>query len=252
DERRRVRRPLDHIDLLAVQLVHNVLDTHAAHPDARADWIDLLLARRDGHLGAQSRLSGNGHDFDRAAVDLRDLQLEEAADQVGMGPRDDELRTTRVLVDLQQVDLQALTDAVALIRHLLAGGHDRLRLAEIDNDRLWIGALDDAVQDLTDAINVLGVDAVTLVVADTLQHDLLGRLRRDAPKVLRCAVEADNITHDRVRVSLACLFDRDFRVRVLDLFHDPLDDEDPDAALVGVEGGVDLNLDFFFRTRHLL
>ncbi len=34
DERRSIRRPLHHVDLLAVQFGDDILDTHAAHADA--------------------------------------------------------------------------------------------------------------------------------------------------------------------------------------------------------------------------
>src|SRR5262249_27791099 len=52
DELRRIGAPLYDIDFLAVQLVDNVVDAAAAHADARADRVDILLTRPDGDLRA--------------------------------------------------------------------------------------------------------------------------------------------------------------------------------------------------------
>ena len=167
-------------------------------PTQEPTGIDLLLPRGDGDLGAQTRLAGDLHDLDRAGEDLRHLQLEEAADQVRVGAGDDQLRTALVLVDLDQEHLDPLAGPVALGRHLLASRHDRLGLAQLDDDRPRIGALHDAVEDLALLVVKLLVDRVALVVADALQHDLLGGLRGDAAEVLRGALDADLVADLRV------------------------------------------------------
>ena len=85
DELSRVGRPLDDVDLLAVELVDDVLDAYPAHANTGADGVDLLLPRGDGDLGTEARLAGDLHDLDRAGEDLRDLLLEETANEPRMG-----------------------------------------------------------------------------------------------------------------------------------------------------------------------
>ena len=127
------------------------------------------------------------------------LQLEQPPDQPRVGARDDQLRAALVLVDLDQVDLQPLPGPIALGRHLLARGHHRLGLAQLDDDRARIGALDDAVEDLALPLGELVVDGVPLVVADALQDDLLGRLRGDAAEVFRRPLDPDLVADLGVR-----------------------------------------------------
>src|SRR5207302_11471712 len=79
DVLRRILIPLDDIDLLAIQLVDDVLDADTAHADARPDGVDAFLARGDGDLGSETGLTRDGLDLDRSAEDLRDLLLEQAA-----------------------------------------------------------------------------------------------------------------------------------------------------------------------------
>src|SRR5690606_17631586 len=105
DETRRVRVPLDHVDALAVELVDYVLDADAAQTDAGAHRVDALLTRVDGHLAAEPRLARDRLDLDAAAEDLRHLELEEPAQEVLVRPRDCDLRATRRLVHLEEVDL---------------------------------------------------------------------------------------------------------------------------------------------------
>ena len=198
DELRRVRRPLDDVDLLAVELVDDVLDAHAAHSDAGADRIDLLLPRGHGDLGAETRLASDLHDLDRAGEDLRDLLLEEPANEARVGAGDDQLRTTLVLVDLDQEHLDPLAGAVTLVRHLLPSRHDRLGFAQLDDDRPRIGTLHDAVEDLALLVVKLFVDCIALVVPDTLQDDLLHGLRGNAAEVLGRALDANLVADPRV------------------------------------------------------
>ena len=60
-----------------------------------------------------------------------------------------------------------------------------LGAAEIDDDVAVFDALDDAVDDLADAVLVLVVLALALGVAHLLHDDLLGVLRGDAAEIDR-------------------------------------------------------------------
>jgi N utilization substance protein A len=108
DEARRLWVPLDHVDALPVEFIHNVLDADATHADAGADRIHTLLARPDGDLGAVAGLAGDRLDLDDALEDLRDFEFEEPAEEVLVRARDDDLRALGGARDLRQDDLEPL------------------------------------------------------------------------------------------------------------------------------------------------
>ncbi len=58
DEGRRIRVPLDDVDLLALQLADHGLHARAAHADAGADGIDRGILGDHGDLGAGARDRG--------------------------------------------------------------------------------------------------------------------------------------------------------------------------------------------------
>ena len=108
--------PRDDVDLLAGQLGHDGLDARAALADGGTDRIEAVLARRDGHLGAAAGLAGDRLDLDRAAVDLRDLELEQALEEALVRPADEDLRSLGRASDLEHERLDVLADAVVLER----------------------------------------------------------------------------------------------------------------------------------------
>src|SRR5262249_61749438 len=101
DEARRLRVPRDDVDLLAAELGHDHAHPGPSRADARADRVDALGVRLDGDLGAVAGLAGDGLDLDEAVGDLRHLELEQRADQLGVAPRQDHLRALRPRADLR-------------------------------------------------------------------------------------------------------------------------------------------------------
>src|SRR5664279_15611 len=89
DEARRVVIVRDDVDLLAAQLLHDGLDAAALHADARADRIDIAIARRHGDLRARTGLASRALDADDLLVDLRDLLLEQLLEQALVRARQD-------------------------------------------------------------------------------------------------------------------------------------------------------------------
>ena len=87
-----VLRPLDDVDLLALQLVDDRLHAAAAHADAGADRIDraVLGAHRD--LGAAARIAGHRHDLDDAVIDFRHFLAEQPGHEFRMRARQEDLR----------------------------------------------------------------------------------------------------------------------------------------------------------------
>src|SRR6185503_16159662 len=147
--------PADDVDLLAAQLVHDVLDAAAAHADARADRVDLAVDRADGDLGAVARLAGQGLDLDRALADLRHLALEQPSDQLRVTAAEDDLHRAGRVAHLGDQRLDALADLVLLAGDLLAARHDALDAAEVDDHGAAFEAGDGAGDDRADPVLVL-------------------------------------------------------------------------------------------------
>src|SRR6185503_6235664 len=121
-------------DLLAAELLHDGLHARALHADARADRIDVGVARGDGDLRARARLAGHGDDAHDAFVDLGDLGLEELLDELRIRARKDDLRAARFAVDVADVGDDAVAGPVRFTRRLLAERKHALGLAEVDDD----------------------------------------------------------------------------------------------------------------------
>ena len=193
----------DDVDLLAAQLLHDRLHARAAHADAGADRIDVAVVRRDGDLGATARLARRALHLDDALVDLRHLLLEELDQQAGMRAREDDLRPLARELDVEDEGADAIALAVALARDLLLLGQDRVGAAEVDDDVLLLEALHDAREELALAVLELVEDDVALGVAHLLDDVLLGRLRGDAPELLRRQLGEQLVADLGLRVELA-------------------------------------------------
>ncbi len=101
-----------------------------------------------------------------------------------MGAAHDDLRPLRRAAHLDDVGLQPCAGLGSLVGHLLGLGQQRLDLAQVEERVALVALLDDARDDVALAAGVLLVLALTLGLTDALAHDLLGRLRGDAPEVV--------------------------------------------------------------------
>ena len=121
------------------------------------------------------------------------------------------------------LDARALL--VALAVDLLGARQQRLDLAEVDEDVVAVaGLLDDAGDDLADAVDVLVVHHLALRLADPLQDDLLRGLRGDAAEVLRRDVLAlDQVLRDLRPVDVEIVVGEQRVVLLAGLLLDPLE-----------------------------
>src|SRR5690606_20295146 len=123
--------------------------TGAHRADARALGVEARHARADRHLGAVPRLAGDGRDLHGAVGDLRDLELEELAHQVGVRTAQRDLGALHSTADLDDVGAQTLAVHVLLRRHLLVRRQHGLRAPDVDQDHARVTALlDDTGKDL--------------------------------------------------------------------------------------------------------
>src|SRR6185312_7142267 len=174
DETGGLRVPRDDVDLLAAELGDDHTDARPSRADTGAHGIDSLDVRFDGDLRAVAGLAGDAANLDEAVGDLRDLELEERLDQLGIAPRQDHLRALRPGTDLGDDRLDAAALLVALAVHLFGAREESLDLAEVDQHVVAVaGLLDDSRHYLGHAVDVLVVHHLALGLANALQDDLL-------------------------------------------------------------------------------
>ena len=208
-EGHRVLAPLDDIDALAAQLAHDHTDARALGTDAGADRIEVGLAGVHGDLGAGAGLARDGLDLDDTVVDLGDLELEQATDEVGMRAAHDDARTVAavarargtlgLLAGIAHVDDERL-DTLVMLVVLVAGALVALvfvaapvkvrqlgldAIANLDDGEVGRGLEHGAGDELALAIGEFLVDARTGRVTDDLVDDALGVLGGDARHVVR-------------------------------------------------------------------
>ena len=136
-------------------------------------------------LGAAAGIARHRPDLDDAVVDLRHFLGEELGHELRMGARQENLRPAHFLAHIVDIGAHALALAEAFARQQLVAAQDRLGAAEIDDDIAEFDALDEAVDDLADAVLELVVLALALGVAHILHDHLLRGLRRDAAEIDR-------------------------------------------------------------------
>src|SRR4029078_10313081 len=146
--------------LLPATLLPARLHARALHADTGADRVDVAVARADGDLRTRPRLAGGRLDAHDLLVDLGDLHLEELLEQALVRARQDDLRTARRLVDVNDERDDAVAGAVRLARHLVADRQHRLGAAEVDDDVAALEPADDAGDQLALAVLVLIEDVL--------------------------------------------------------------------------------------------
>src|SRR5690606_32585785 len=132
DEGGKVLAPGDDVDLLALQLLHDGLDTAALHADAGADRIDRAVMADHADLGPAARIAGGGLDLDDAVIDFGDFLREQLLHEVGMRAAEEDLRAAILAPHRQDQRADAIADAQHLARDLLVAADDALGAAEID------------------------------------------------------------------------------------------------------------------------
>ena len=180
---RRVVVPQDDINTFTGQLVGNGLDASTAHTDTSANRINTLVVAFHGDLGARAGITGCALDLDQLFTDFRHFNLEQLNQHVRAGTACKQLWATIFFVHAQQVSANPV-----ILTHRFAGNHvltgdQRFRVAaQIQNDGIPAGFLDDAADQLTNAITILFDDLATLGFAHFLHDDLLGCLGTDTTK----------------------------------------------------------------------
>ena len=102
-----------------------------------------------------------------------------------MGAAEENLRAALLAAHVVDVGADAVAVAVHFARDQLVAADDGFATTEVDDDVAVFDALDRAVDDLADAVDVLVVHALALGIAHLLHDHLLGRLGGDAAELDR-------------------------------------------------------------------
>src|SRR5690606_9691029 len=183
DELRGVLAPLYDVDLLAPQFVDDLANAGAASADGGTLGVDIGVVGHDGDLRAVTGLPGDGHDLDRPIRQLRHLQLQKTADQVGMAAGDDDLGALGVTPHLDDQCLDPVASLEPLVGDPLGSGHDRLGITEIEDGKPIVDLLDDPGDQVPFATLVEVEHLLPLDLPQALLDHLLGRLGGDPSEV---------------------------------------------------------------------
>ena len=168
-----------------------------------------------------------------------------------MRARQENLRAARFAPHVVDKGADAVAVAEHFARQQFVAPHDGFAAAEIDHHVAVFDALDDAVDDVADAVLVLGVLPVALGLAHLLHDHLLGGLRGDAAVFQRRQQVGDGVAHLRGGMTLARVLDGDLIGRVLDLIHHQHVAREPEIAGLRFDLGMDVGLRAVTRARRL-
>ena len=218
DELRRVVIPRDDVDALARDLVGDRLHARAAHADAGAHRIDprVVAAHRD--LGADTGVARRTQDLDETLAHFRHLELEELDQELRRRTREEELRAARLGAHFLEEGLDAVLRLDELARDHVDARDEPLGVAaEVDEDAVAVDTLDDAADELPDAL-LVGFDHLrTLGFAHLLHDHLLGLLRGDTTETDRLHRLLDETADLSLRVHIDRVVEPQFAVRRLEI-----------------------------------
>ena len=247
-----VRRPGNDVDALALQFAHHRLHARTAHADAGADRIDRRIARDHGDLRAGAGIARDRFDLDHAVVDFRHFLLEQLGHELRMRAREKNLRPALFPAHIVHIGAQAVARTESLARDHFVAANNALAASEVDDDIAIFDPLDDAVDDLADAVLELFVLAVALGLAHLLHDDLLGRLRGDAAKIERRQRFGNPVAGLRRRIALARVGHRDLRRVIVHGVDDQHQARKAHLAGARIDFGAHLGLLAVTRARRLL
>ena len=119
-------------------------------------------------------------DLDQALADFRHFELEQLHHEFRRGARDEQLRAAQFGAHFVRIAAQAIAGAPVRAGSVRRAARSLGVAAEIEKDVAALDALDDAGDQLADAILVRIDDLRALGFAHALHDDLLGGLRGDA------------------------------------------------------------------------
>ncbi len=241
DKLGRIIGPGDDVDLFPPQFLHDVLYARALGADAGADRVDVGVAGINRYLGPDSRFAGDPPDGHNAFADFRDLGFEQFPDKAGIGAGEHDLRILGGLLNVQDVCLDPIPQAIMLPGHLLLGRQNRLGFAHVHNDVPPVKALHNAVYQFALAVLVVLVGVFALGLAYVLDDHLLGGLRGDSAEIRGVQLDPETVADLSIRIqNLLCFLKRYFTLGIFYFVDDVFKLEEFNLSQFLVEVGLDL------------
>ena len=222
DEHPGIRVIAQHVDLLALHLADDGLDSDPLEADTGAHGVHIFPVGVDRDLGPVARLPDDLVDLDRMIVQLRHLQLEDLLDEVRMGAGQHDLKARGRLDDLVNQGPNTIIRVVDLPGRLVLLGQNPFGLPQIHEDVAVALPLVVADDHLTDLLFELRVQRVSLDLPQRLPGLLLGTLHGTAIELLRTDLDEQLIADLAFLVELQSLFEGDLVHRVFHFVDDPL------------------------------
>ena len=174
--------PANDVDLFTSKLIHDVADSAAPYADACADGIHLGINRGNGDLGAVSRLTGQRPDLDRVIADFRHFEFKQLANVVRVRLGQHDAHLVLLFPDVQNHSTNPLARLVGVARNHFTSRHERLCSVEVDRQSSTVETGHAAGHYGAHPLGVLFENGIPFVLADLLNHHLLGCLSGDAPQ----------------------------------------------------------------------
>ena len=112
--------PAHDVNTLATQLIHDILDSRTPYAHAGTHRVDLRINRSHRDLRPVACLPRQGPDLNNLVLNLRNLELEKPANEVGMCPAQDDLDPLTDLPNVKNDRAHPLARVMALAWNLLA------------------------------------------------------------------------------------------------------------------------------------
>ena len=241
----RILAPQHDVDTLAGQLVGHGRHAAATHADAGADRIDALVMRHHGDLGTAARIAGAGFDLQQALLDLGHLLAEQLDHEFGRGARQQDRSPTQGGIHFHDHGADTVTGAEVFLGDGLVAAQAAFHAAAFDDQVALVHALDGAGEDLLATLHEFAQQHFALGIADTLQHDLLGRHGTDAADRHRLDLLLDEVAHGNVGDAVLRVHQQLFRLGILQaglVGHDQPAAEGFVFAAFTVDGNADIHL----------
>ncbi|MNZ48778.1 hypothetical protein D3C78_665310 [compost metagenome] len=249
DELCRVIVPQDDIHTFAAQFTGHCLDTRTAHADTGTLRVNAFVFGAYGDLGARTRITGRGHDFDQALGDFRHFDAEQLDQHLWRGTRQDQLRAAVLGADFLEQGAQAHTDTESLARDDVFTGQQRFGVvAQVNDDVVTGDLLDGTGDDLAQTLAVGIYHLSALGFTDLLDDDLLGGLGGNTAELDRLDLLFDHVTDFSFRMGVLNLRWPHFDRRIVQILF--FDDSPATEGFVATGVAVDFHtqVDFVVKT----
>ena len=190
---RHVFFPRDDVDLLPLQLFHNLLNPGSPKSHAGTNGIDILISRFYCNLCPGTRFTGDGRTGHDPFIHFGDLELEKFENQPGIGAAQYNFGSPLSFQDIFDICPDSISLAISLPFYLFPGWHDRLGPPEVYDHQIPLKSVDNGVHEVSLLPDILVVDHLTLRLLHPLENNLFRCLRSDPSQLLGSDPEPDMI-----------------------------------------------------------